>query len=87
VNDRLEDTIRRTIVDTLALAVAPESIDESAPLFGPESAGGLGLDSLTSLEILAAFSDKYQSPLDDIEASDFYSVSTLADYFRRHLNK
>jgi acyl carrier protein len=80
---RLEDVIRQAIVESLSLPVTPDSIDENAPLFGPEAAGGLGLDSLSSLEILAALSDRVQSPLDDIEASDFYSVSTLAEYLRR----
>lgn len=81
--ERLEDVVRQTIVDRLALPLTPQSIDEHAPLFGPEAAGGLGLDSLSSLEILAALSDKFQAPLDDIEASDFYSVSALAEYLRR----
>ena len=85
MTERIEDVIRKTIVDSLTLSIAPESIDENAPLFGPEAAGGLGLDSLSSLEILAALSDRFQSPLDDIEAGDFYSVSSLADYLRKQV--
>jgi acyl carrier protein len=81
--ERTEDIVRNTIVSCLALPIPPENIDENAPLFGPESAGGLSLDSLNSLEILAALSDRFQSPLDTIEGSDFVSVSTLADYIRR----
>ena len=77
VTERIEDVIRKTIVEALNLPAAPESIDENAPLFGPEASGGLALESLSSLEILAALSDKFQSPLDDIEAADFYSVSSL----------
>lgn len=87
VTERLEDVIRKTIVEALNLPVAPESIDENAPLFGPQAAGGLELESLSSLEILAALSDKFQSPLDDIEASDFYSVSALGDYLRRQVEE
>lgn len=83
VPGRLEDVVRQTIVDTLTLSIPYESIAEDAPLFGPESTGGLGLDSLSSLEILAALSDKFQSPLDDIEPADFFSVFTLAEYLRR----
>lgn len=83
--ERMEDEIQQTIVDALGLSIAPSSISEDAPLFGPEAGGGLGLDSLNSLEILAALSDKFQSPLDNIEASDFYSVSTLATYLRREV--
>ena len=83
--ERFECIIRQIIIDSLNLPITPQSIDEGAPLFGPEAAGGLGLDSLSSLEILAALSDRFQSPLDDIEASDFFSVSTLADYLRRQV--
>jgi acyl carrier protein len=85
--ERMESVIQQTIVDALGLSVAPSSIAEDAPLFSPEAGGGLGLDSLNSLEILAALSDKFQSPLDTIEASDFYSVSTLAAYLRREVEE
>jgi acyl carrier protein len=87
VTEHIADVIRKTIVEALNLPVTPQSIDENAPLFGPEAVGGLALESLSSLEILAALSDKFQSPLDDIEASDFYSVTSLADYLRRQIEE
>jgi len=85
--ETLKTTIREIIVTALALRIDPATIDENAPLFGPEKAGGLGLDSLSSLEILAALSDRFQSPLDDIEAGDFYSVASLAEYLHRTLER
>ena len=87
MTERIEDVIRKTIVEALNLPIKPESVDENAPLFGPAAAGGLELESLSSLEILAALSDKFQSPLDDIETSDFLSVSALADYLRRQVEE
>ncbi len=85
--DHLEEVIQQTIVDALGLSISPDSIAKDAPLFGAEAAGGIGLDSLNSLEILAALSDKFQSPLDTIQASDFFSVSTLADYLRCEIHE
>jgi acyl carrier protein len=80
----LEEAIRQIIVDRLGIAAAPEQIPADASLFAPAHAGGLELDSLASLEIIAATSDRFQLPLDDIEPSDVESISTLADYLRRH---
>ena len=76
--------MRESIVESLELPTPPAEIGLEAPLFGPTSAGGLGLDSLASLEILTALSMRTDLPFDDIEAADFRSVSTLADYIRRH---
>jgi hypothetical protein len=50
----LEDVVRTSIVESLELPISPEEIGLETPLFGPTSAGGLGLDSLASLEILTA---------------------------------
>jgi acyl carrier protein len=77
----LEDQIKEIIVQRLTLSVSPADLKSDAPLFGPD---GLDLDSLSSLEILAGLADKFDLPLDDIEAGDFESVATLADYLRRH---
>ena len=78
-----EDLVRTIMVQALELPVRPEEIDVNAPLFGPQTAGGLGLDSLSSLEILAALSNHFELPFEDVEASDFQTVSTLASYLRR----
>ena len=82
--DSVESTIQRIIAERLALPVQPHELSADAPLFAPEFAGGLGLDSLASLEIIAAISDEYQLPLDDIEAADFSNITTLAEYLRQH---
>ena len=85
--ENLEGVVQQTIVESLNLSIDPSSLAVDAPLFAADSAGGLGLDSLNSLEILAALSDRFQAPLDDIEASDFYSIATLAEYLKRSTAK
>ena len=79
----LENTIRQTIVERLGI---PRSMDigTDAPLFGTKGEGSLALDSLDSLEILAALSDRFNLPLDDVGPGDVLSISAVASYLRRH---
>ena len=49
----IERTIQEIIVERLELPVSPEEIGVDAPLFWDASQGGLGLDSLSSLELLS----------------------------------
>ncbi|MEQ8266965.1 MAG: phosphopantetheine-binding protein [Parvibaculum sp.] len=81
--DRLEDRIRRLIVETLNLEdISAEDIDEEEPLFGD----GLGLDSIDALEIgieiQKAFGVKIDSK-DENLASYFSSVKELARFVAR----
>jgi len=80
----IEDVVRQIIVDRLELPISADDIDVDAPLFGAPSVGGLGLDSLSSLDLLGGLSDTYKLPLEDIGTEDFRSVRTLADYLRKH---
>jgi acyl carrier protein len=79
----IEDILREIIVERLMLPVAPDELPADASLFAPQFDGGLELDSLASLEIMAAISDRFQMPLDDMEPTDFESVNSLAEYLRR----
>lgn len=81
---KLESTIQQTIVECLEMPPSMQQIELDAPLFGPKREGGLELDSLASLEIIAALSDRFDLPLDDVEPNDFRTISALADYLRRH---
>ncbi|WP_395090948.1 phosphopantetheine-binding protein [Armatimonas sp.] len=80
----IERTIQEIIVERLELPVSPEEIGVDAPLFWDASQGGLGLDSLSSLELLAGLSERFGLPMEDVETQDFRSIQTLADYLRRH---
>jgi len=80
---QLETLIQNIIVERLMLPIRPEEIEPTVPLFTSDDAGGLGLDSLGALEILAGLSEHYQTNLDDIEPQDLRSVASLAAYLRR----
>lgn len=80
----LEGVVRDLIVKRLDLHLEPSEIADDTPFFAPASAGGLEIDSLSSLEILSVLADHFQMPLDDIEPANFHSIKTLSDYLRAH---
>lgn len=77
----LRTSLKALIVETLRLEdVKPESIKDEEPLFSPTE--GLGLDSLSALEILSAIEFKYgvRFESDGSAKQHFKSVATLAAY-------
>lgn len=82
--ENINETFKRQLVEALNLEdVRPEDIDDNAPLFGD---AGLGLDSIDALEIILILERNYgvkvENPKEGKEI--FYSVSTIADYIRKH---
>jgi len=87
LNNSLISDIANLIVDTLNLDVPPEEIKANEPLFG---AGGLGLDSIDSLELALALSNRYGIELksDDAERFNiFENLNSLAEYIKNHTVK
>jgi acyl carrier protein len=71
--------IKRLIVDNLHLdGIAPESIDEQAPLFGD----GLGLDSVDALELVVALEKEFGIKIksSEMDRQVLASVSTLSRF-------
>lgn len=81
--ERLEDRIRRLIVETLNLEdITAEEIDEDEALFGD----GLGLDSIDALEIGIEIQKTFGVKIDSKDenlASYFSSVRELARFVSR----
>ncbi|MBL8954538.1 MAG: acyl carrier protein [Myxococcaceae bacterium] len=77
----LKTSLKALIVESLRLEdVKPESIKDEDPLFSPTE--GLGLDSLSALELLSAIEYKYNVRFegDGSAKEHFRSVATLAAY-------
>jgi acyl carrier protein len=78
--ERLEDDIKRLIIDTLALEdLTPGDIDPTQPLF----VEGLGLDSIDALEIGIALEREYKIKMegDDEQTRRRYaSIRSLASW-------
>jgi acyl carrier protein len=84
MSEKLHDSVKRLIVDSLMLEeLEPSQIDAEAPLFGE----GLGLDSIDALELAIAIDKKFGVK---IEAEDernkeiFRSVASLSRHIAAH---
>ena len=77
----LKTALKELIVETLHLDdVKPGGITDEEPLFSPTE--GLGLDSLSALEMLSAIEFKFKVSFDSdgTAKQHFKSVSTLAAF-------
>jgi acyl carrier protein len=80
----LKDEIKRAIVRSLRLPIAPESIDDGASLFGD----GLGLDSIDVLELVLEIERTFGVAISDEQtgAKVLRSVDSIADYINAARN-
>jgi acyl carrier protein len=78
--ERLEEDIKKLIIDTLALEdLTPADIDPTEPLF----VSGLGLDSIDALEIGIALEHAYKVKMegdDEQNRQRYRSVRSLAHW-------
>lgn len=74
----LNDEIKRAIVRSLRLPIAPEDIADDIPLFGE----GLGLDSIDVLELVLEIERTFGVAIADEQtgARVLRNVNTIADY-------
>jgi acyl carrier protein len=82
----LRTALKHLIVESLRLEdVKPDGIADEAPLFSPVE--GLGLDSLSALELLSAIEFKFKVTFssDGSAKEHFKNVSTLAKYVHPRL--
>ncbi len=78
MSERLRVQIKCLIVTALELDVIPAEIPDDEALFG----GGMDLDSVATLEIVAAIEEAFGITVEDDEltAELFDSVEVLAEY-------
>jgi acyl carrier protein len=77
--DQLIEELKTKLITSLKLSdITPADIDPDAPLIG----GGLGLDSIDTLEILVILQKDYGVTVPDVNAGRkvFLSVRSLAEY-------
>ena len=74
----LKEEIKRAIVRSLRLPMAPEDIDDGVSLFGE----GLGLDSIDVLELVLEIERTFGVSITDEQtgATVLRSVNSIADY-------
>ena len=84
--ETLINTLKSQIITVLKLSdVKPEDIDADAPLVG----GGLGLDSIDTLELLVLLEKEYGVTVPDVNVGRkvFASVRSLASYIQENRPK
>ena len=76
----IEHRVKQVIIRTLSLEVDAEEIDDEDALFG----GGLGLNSMATIEIIVGLEEEFgiEVPDEDLRVELFDSVQTIADYVR-----
>lgn len=80
----LSEHIAKIIIERLGLeGFNAGTFPADLPLFAPDNRGGLGLDSLASLEIIAGLSADFALPFDDVSEADLLTVNALAAYVER----
>lgn len=74
----LRSDIKAAIVRALKLPIAPEDIEDTAPLFG----AGLGLDSIDALELVLEIERAFGVVIGDEETGGkvLQSVDAIAEY-------
>jgi len=77
------ESLKQMLVENCMLKVAPETIQEESPLFGPD---GIGLDSLDALQMTIAVEKEYNVAIGDPSTAReaLQSLSVLRDYILRH---
>ncbi|MFL9484603.1 phosphopantetheine-binding protein [Chitinophagaceae bacterium LWZ2-11] len=86
---QLKQQLKTQIISFLNLTdLTPESIKDDQPLFG-EEAGGLGLDSIDSLELIVLLKREYGINIQDPKEGRkvLVDVNTMAEYIEKNRTK
>jgi acyl carrier protein len=82
----LKQQVKKQIIEFLNLiSVTPEDIKDDEPLFG----GGLGLDSIDSIELVVLLGREYGIVIQDPKEGHkiLVDVNTMVDYIEKHRTK
>ncbi|HTR32060.1 MAG TPA: phosphopantetheine-binding protein [Puia sp.] len=84
---QLKHRLKQQIIEFLNLTdTTPESIEDDKPLFGD---GGLGLDSIDSLELIVLLNREYGIVIKDLKEGRkvLVDVNTMVEYIEKHRTK
>lgn len=81
----LHERVARIVVERLELEdFTAATLPRDALLFGPAQVGGLELDSIAALEIVAGLSEAFDHPFEDLARDDLMTIDAVVDYIRRN---
>ena len=83
MTERIEDQLKKMVVERLFMKVAPEDIDESKSLMDE-----YGVDSVSLLELVVGIEELFGVAIgdDDFRVEYFETISALANFVRSKLN-
>lgn len=84
IKEEIKPELKKHIIKYLNLLdLTPESINDDQPLFGE---GGLGLDSIDSIELIVLLEREYGIKITDPKEGRkiLIDVNTIADYIIQH---
>lgn len=86
MSNELNPEIKRMLVESLMLQIAPEEIGDDQPLFGPDS---LGLDSVDALQLVVALEKNYGVKISDPQVAKkaLQTVNNIAAAIQEHRAK
>lgn len=82
MSERIEDRLKRMIVDRLFLKLAPEQLEEEKSLID-----GYGVDSVSLLELVVGIEEEFGVVIadDEFKVDNFKTVAALAAFVRSKL--
>lgn len=82
MTERVEDRLKRMIVERLFMSISPEEIDEEKSLLDDYD-----VDSVSLLELVVGIEEEFGIAVgdDDFDVANFETVSKLADFVRQRL--
>jgi len=85
MNTLIEELKKEIIISLKLTDIKPEDIDPDAPIIG----GGLGLDSIDTLELLILLEKNYGVTVPDVNAGRkiFSSIRSLAEYVQENTSR
>ena len=83
--ENIEKKVKEVVLRAFDAQIDPEDIDMEVPLMED----GIGLDSVSILEIITGIEEEFELTVEDEEISDelFESISSLVDYVRSCFKK
>lgn len=84
----IEQQVKASIIERLALDIEPGDVDDDAPIFASLAAGteheeqSINLDSIDILEVVLALNDGFGVEIPDDQPEIFTSIRTLAEFVR-----
>jgi acyl carrier protein len=80
----LHALVAKIVIEAVELeGYTPATLPRDVPLFDSPNGGGLGLDSVASLEIVARLGEHFRLDFDDVTRQDLASVNALVAYIQK----